>query len=88
MYTAAVSEISTSMSIEVNNQQISSMNYSSIGDPILVSGDFYSGDLMVSNPNISVDLNYNMDFLVFYKFQQYLSDQSQYPYFLILIGLY
>ena len=59
VYTAAVSEISTSMSIEVNNQQISNMNYSSIGDPVLVSGDFYSGDLMVSNSNISVDLNYN-----------------------------
>ncbi len=59
VYTAAVSEISTSMSIEVNNQQISNMNYSSIGDPILASGNFYSGDIVVSNPNISVDLNYN-----------------------------
>ena len=59
VYTAAVSEISTSMSIEVNNQEVSNLNYTSISDPILVSGDYYTGEIMVSNSNISVDLNYN-----------------------------
>ncbi|MEC9108488.1 MAG: type IX secretion system sortase PorU, partial [Bacteroidota bacterium] len=59
IYTAAVSEISTSMSISVNNQEISNLNYSPIGDPVLVSGDFYSDNIMVSNSNISVNLNYN-----------------------------
>ncbi|HIG89957.1 MAG TPA: type IX secretion system sortase PorU, partial [Flavobacteriaceae bacterium] len=59
VYTAAVSEISTSMSIEVNNQEVSNLNYTSINDPILVSGDYYTGEIMVSNSNISVDLNYN-----------------------------
>ena len=59
VYTAAVSEISTSMSVEINNQEVSNLNYSSINDPILVSGDYYAGEIMVSNSNISVDLNYN-----------------------------
>ena len=59
IYTAAVSEISTSMSISVNNQEISNLNYSPIGDPVLVSGDFYSDNIVVSNSNISVNLNYN-----------------------------
>ncbi len=59
VYTAAVSEISTSMSIEINNQEVSNLNYTSINDPILVSGDYYTGEIMVSNSNISVDLNYN-----------------------------
>ena len=59
VYTAAVSEISTSMSIEVNNQEVSNLNYTSINDPILVSGDYFTGEIMVSNSNISVDLNYN-----------------------------
>ena len=59
VYTAAVSEISTSMSVEINNQEVSNLNYSSISDPILVSGDYFTGEIMVSNSNISVDLNYN-----------------------------
>ena len=59
VYTAAVSEISTSMSVEINNQEVSNLNYSSINDPILVSGDYYTGEIMVSNSNISVNLNYN-----------------------------
>ena len=59
VYTAAVSEISTSMSVEINNQEVSNLNYTSINDPILVSGDYFSGEIMVSNSNISVDLNYN-----------------------------
>jgi len=59
IYTAAVSEISTSMTISVNNQEISNLNYSPIGDPVLVSGDFYSDNIMVSNSSISVDLSYN-----------------------------
>ena len=59
VYTAAVSEISTSMSVEINNQEVSNLNYSSINDPILVSGDYFTGEIMVSNSNISVDLNYN-----------------------------
>ena len=54
VYTAAVSEISTSMSVEINNQEVSNLNYSSINDPILVSGDYYTGEIMVSNSNISV----------------------------------
>ena len=59
VYTAAVSEISTSMSVEINNQEVSNLNYTSINDPILVSGDYFTGEIMVSNSNISVDLNYN-----------------------------
>jgi len=59
IYTAAVSEISTSMSVEINNQEVSNLNYSSINDPILVSGDYYAGEIMVSNSSISVNLNYN-----------------------------
>ena len=59
VYTAAVSEISTSMSVEINNQEVSNLNYTSINDPILVSGDYFAGEIMVSNSNISVDLNYN-----------------------------
>ena len=59
VYTAAVSEISTSMSVEINNQEVSNLNYTSINDPILVSGDYFTGEIMVSNSNISGDLNYN-----------------------------
>ena len=59
VYTAAVSEIPTSMSLKVNNLDIDNFNYQSINDPILASEDYFNNQISVSNSLINVTLDYN-----------------------------
>ena len=59
VYTAAVSEIPTSMSLKVNNLDIDNFNYQSINDPILASEDYFNNQIFVSNSLINVTLDYN-----------------------------
>lgn len=59
VYTAAVSEIPTSMSLQVNNIDIDNFNYQSINDPILASEDYFNNQISVSNSLINVTLDYN-----------------------------
>jgi hypothetical protein len=59
VYTAAVSEIPTSMSLKVNNLDIDNFNYQSINDPILASEDYFNNQILVSSSLINVTLDYN-----------------------------
>ncbi|MDC1310131.1 type IX secretion system sortase PorU [Flavobacteriaceae bacterium] len=59
VYTAAVSEIPTSMSLQVNNIDIDNFNYQSINDPILASEDYFNNQISVSSSLINVTLDYN-----------------------------
>ena len=58
VYTAAVSEIPTSMSLKVNNLE-DNFNYQSINDPILASEDYFNNQILVSSSLINVTLDYN-----------------------------
>ena len=59
VYTAAVSEIPTSMSLKVNNSDIDNFYYQSINDPILAREDYFNGEVSVSNSLINIGLDYN-----------------------------
>ena len=59
VYTAAVSEIPTSMNLRVNNLQIDNFNYQSINDPMLASEDYFNDQILVSNSLINLTLDYN-----------------------------
>ena len=45
MLSHAVSEIPTSMSLQVNNIDIDNFNYQSINDPILASEDYFNNQI-------------------------------------------
>ena len=47
VYTAAVSEIPTSMSLKVNNLEIDNFYYQSINDPILATEDYFDNEVLV-----------------------------------------
>ena len=56
---AATSEVSTSMSININGSNTSTMYFGSIGDPILASGANYSSEILSNSSEIEVLLSYN-----------------------------
>ena len=56
---AATSEISTSMSIELNGSQLSTMFFGSIGEPILATGDSYSSEINLNSSSADIKLTYN-----------------------------
>ena len=56
---AATSEVSTSMSININGSNTSTMYFGSIGDPILASGANYSSEILSNSSEIDVLLSYN-----------------------------
>ncbi len=56
---AATSEIVTSMSIDLNGTQLSTMTFGSINDPILATGDSYSSQVFLNSPQASLSLTYN-----------------------------
>ena len=56
---AATSEVSTSMSININGSNTSTLYFGSIGDPILASGANYNSEIYSNSSNINVSLNYN-----------------------------
>ncbi len=59
IYAAATSEISTTMSIQLNGSQLSTMAFGSIGDPILASGDSYSSNINLNSSEANITLTYN-----------------------------
>jgi hypothetical protein len=59
VYTAAVSEIPTSMSLKVNNLEIDNFYYQSINDPILATEDYFDNEVLVSGSSINVNLDFN-----------------------------
>ena len=59
VYTAAVSEIPTSMSLKVNNLEVDNFYYQSINDPILATEDYFNNEISVSSSSISVNLDFN-----------------------------
>jgi hypothetical protein len=59
LFTAAASEIPTTMSVSVNTNQIDNFNFQSINDPILARQDYYDDELSVSGDNIIINLDYN-----------------------------
>ena len=56
---AATSEIVTTMSIDLNGNQLSSMVFGSIGDPILATGDSYSSEINLNSSEANITLTYN-----------------------------
>mgnify|MGYP001197364903 CR=1 FL=1 len=56
---AATSEVSTSMSININGSNNSTLYFGSIGDPILASGANYNSEIYSNSSAINVSLNYN-----------------------------
>ena len=56
---AATSEVSTSMSININGSNTSTLYFGSIGDPILASGANYNSEIYSNSSTINVSLNYN-----------------------------
>jgi len=56
---AATSEIVTSMSIELNGTQLSTMVFGSIGDPILATGDSFSSNINLNSSDVNITLTYN-----------------------------
>jgi hypothetical protein len=56
---AATSEIVTTMSIDLNGNQLSSMVFGSIGDPILATGDSYSSEINLNSSQANITLTYN-----------------------------
>ena len=56
---AATSEVPTSMSININGSNTSTLYFGSIGDPILASGANYNSEIYSNSSNINVSLNYN-----------------------------
>ena len=59
VYTAAVSEIPTSMSLKVNNLEVDNFYYQSINDPILATEDYFNNEVLVSSSSINVNLDFN-----------------------------
>ena len=56
---AATSEVPTSMSININGSNTSTLYFGSIGDPILASGANYNSEIYSNSSTINVSLNYN-----------------------------
>ena len=47
------------MSIDLNGNQLSSMVFGSIGDPILATGDSYSSEINLNSSEANITLTYN-----------------------------
>ena len=56
---AATSEIVTTMSVELNGTQLSTMVFGSIGDPILATGDSFSSNINLNSSEANITLTYN-----------------------------
>jgi len=56
---AATSEVSTSMSININGSNTSTLYFGSIGDPVLASGANYNSEFYSNSSTINISLNYN-----------------------------
>jgi hypothetical protein len=59
VFAAGVSEVPTTMQLQVNGTNLTNFTFSAIQDPIMAYGDFFAGNISVSSSNISVNLNYD-----------------------------
>ena len=59
IYAAATSEIVTTMSVNINSSQLSTLVFGPIGDPILATGDSFSSNLDLNSSSVNVTLTYN-----------------------------
>ena len=59
IHAAATSEITTSMSVDINGSQLSNLVFGPIGDPILATGDSYSSNIDLNSSLANVTLTYN-----------------------------
>lgn len=59
VFAAAVSEVQTSMNIEVNSVDVATLTFNGISDGILATGASYSGNLLANNSEIVVNLDYS-----------------------------
>ena len=59
VYAAAVSEINTSMGVSINGNPVTTLSFAAIADPNLATEAFFSSQLTVGAPNLSVTLEYN-----------------------------
>jgi len=56
---AATSEIITTMSVDVNSSQLTTMVFGPIGDPILATGDSFSSNINLNSSTANIKLTYN-----------------------------
>ncbi|OMP30976.1 type IX secretion system sortase PorU [Mangrovimonas sp. DI 80] len=59
VYTAAVSEVQTSMAVKLNGNALSNFNYAAINSPNYASGGNYDGNVSLSSSELVFDLTYN-----------------------------
>ncbi len=61
IYAAAVSvsETGTSMSVKVNNNDITTLGFNALSDGVLATGDSYEGTIQLNSQDVVVDLEYN-----------------------------
>ncbi|NRA91210.1 MAG: type IX secretion system sortase PorU, partial [Psychroserpens sp.] len=59
VYAAAVSELSTSMNVKVNSNDITNLSFDPIGDSTLADSAFYENDINLNASEVTVTLQYN-----------------------------
>jgi hypothetical protein len=59
VYAAAAGEVSTSMSVKVNSNEVDTFFFDAIDDPILGDDDFFDGNVSVTSTSINVNLTYD-----------------------------
>ncbi|MDX1470058.1 MAG: type IX secretion system sortase PorU, partial [Flavobacteriaceae bacterium] len=58
VFTAAVSDVSTSMEVALNGNVITNFNFFSANDPVLASGGSYTGQQSLTSPELTFSLTY------------------------------
>lgn len=59
VYAASTSQVNTSMEVKVNSNVVANFAFSPIGSPVLADGKFFNNNVLLSSPNVVVNLNYN-----------------------------
>ncbi|WP_053977326.1 type IX secretion system sortase PorU [Mangrovimonas xylaniphaga] len=59
VYTAAVSEVQTSMAVKLNGNALTNFNYAAINSPNYASGGNYDGNVSLSSSELVFELTYN-----------------------------
>jgi len=58
-YVGAVSDVSTSMSLELNSNVIATLGMQAIDDSVFASGNSFNGDVTLTSPDLVFKLTYN-----------------------------
>ncbi|MBA6154513.1 type IX secretion system sortase PorU [Gelidibacter maritimus] len=59
VYAASTAEVATSMEVKVNSNVVANFAFTPIGSPILADGKFFNNEVMLTSPDVVVNLNYN-----------------------------